>query len=261
MRRNEKWIVLACGLAIAIVLFFGWWYIAIDSWFESWEHRKPRFARAAQLAGPIIAAIAQYESDNGSPPDSFQDLLPEYLNKVPKTGLREHPQFEYTRFSEAKQSLIWYDLGSRNGKPISGLCLNDDGDHAHAILALTLDHNDTVVHARVDRMPEDYELMDFNLEKWREGINRIEMVESLSDYLHLKGVHMKGVHTSVLQEMLGPSDGSRTLRDSPWELRINCSWGWGINWDVFFYWPTERYPKYIYGGSTEPIGNWVYVHE
>jgi hypothetical protein len=34
-----------------------------------------------------------------------------------------------------------------------------------------------------------------------------------------------------------------------------------LNWDVFFYWPTQDYPKTIYGGSTERIGQWAYVHE
>ena len=26
-------------------------------------------------------------------------------------------------------------------------------------------------------------------------------------------------------------------------------------------WPTGKYPRYIYGGDTESIGDWAYVHE
>lgn len=48
--------------------------------------------------------------------------------------------------------------------------------------------------------------------------------------------------------------------NAPWEVRVECSSGF-LNWDVFFYWPTEDYPKQIYGGSTELIGKWAYVHE
>jgi hypothetical protein len=48
--------------------------------------------------------------------------------------------------------------------------------------------------------------------------------------------------------------------DSPWELSIPSSQGF-LNWDVFFYWPTKKYPREIYGGLVEPIGAWAYVHE
>ncbi len=49
-------------------------------------------------------------------------------------------------------------------------------------------------------------------------------------------------------------------RDAAWELRVHCGTG-PLNWDSFFYWPTEQYPRHIYGGSVERIGNWAYVHE
>jgi hypothetical protein len=45
-----------------------------------------------------------------------------------------------------------------------------------------------------------------------------------------------------------------------WELSVPCSIGI-LNWDVFYYLPTEKYPKHDYGGSIEPIKNWAYVHE
>ncbi len=45
-----------------------------------------------------------------------------------------------------------------------------------------------------------------------------------------------------------------------WELSVPCSIGM-LNWDVFYYLPTEKYPEHDYGGSVEPIKNWAYVHE
>lgn len=48
--------------------------------------------------------------------------------------------------------------------------------------------------------------------------------------------------------------------DDSYELRINCSSG-TINFDRFIYWPSEEYPDRIQNNGTQPIGNWVYVHE
>ncbi len=45
-----------------------------------------------------------------------------------------------------------------------------------------------------------------------------------------------------------------------YELRVKCPLG-GLNWDYFFYWPSQDYPDYLYGGVTEKIDKWVYVHE
>lgn len=57
-----------------------------------------------------------------------------------------------------------------------------------------------------------------------------------------------------------PPPSSAEGTGSPWELRLPCSSG-PMNWDVFFYWPTHRYPGAIYGGSVERVGDWAYVHE
>lgn len=46
----------------------------------------------------------------------------------------------------------------------------------------------------------------------------------------------------------------------PWELKVDCPQG-PLNWDVFFYWPSKKYPANIYGGYVEPIADWAYVHE
>ena len=48
--------------------------------------------------------------------------------------------------------------------------------------------------------------------------------------------------------------------DHSWEISVPCSSGL-LNWDVFFYWPSEKYPSTAYGGVVEPINNWAYVYE
>lgn len=45
----------------------------------------------------------------------------------------------------------------------------------------------------------------------------------------------------------------------PWELRVDCSRG-PLNWDEFYYRPSEKYGK-RYGGWVEPMGTWAYFHE
>ena len=49
----------------------------------------------------------------------------------------------------------------------------------------------------------------------------------------------------------------KTIKD--YELKVYCSYG--MSFDSFFYWPQKDYPRYIYGGYTERIGDWAYVHE
>lgn len=44
-----------------------------------------------------------------------------------------------------------------------------------------------------------------------------------------------------------------------WGLYLSCSWG--LADDLFVYWPTEQYPAQCYGGVTERIGRWMYVHD
>jgi hypothetical protein len=186
---------------------------------------------------------------------SLDALVPNYIKRIPHTGLWGSPDFEYEPFTDSQLSLVWYDLGSRNGQPKSGLWVYIDGNPDHAILALTLDQSNKLVNARVDRMPESYEPMDFDLDRWNLRTNRIEMVRSLPEHYKLKGIPLSDV-----EKILGPPDGNRELRNTPWELRIPCSWGY-LSWDVFFYWPSGKYTEYTYGGSTEMIGDWCYVHE
>jgi hypothetical protein len=241
--------VVLCALLYLAVIRFPWLGL------EPWSMRKARFAHAAERARPLVEAIRRYEQEHGQAPASLQALLPGYLPRVPRTGLLDYPDFIYNRFTNTHYSLLWWDLGHRNGKPMTGLWCYAEGDPNHAILALTVDQQQRVVAARVDRMPAAPRKAAFDSGRWRKKEGRMEMVRSLPQHTNLLS---QG--TNAVLNVLGSPDGESTLRDSPWELRINCSWA-GLNWDVFFYWPTGKYPGYIYGGSTERIGDWVYVHE
>ena len=118
----------------------------------------------------------------------------------------------------------------------------------------TLDLQDKIINAAIDRLPKGREPVDFESSRWKAGEDRIGMALALSETYRLHGMPR-----SVFESLLGPPDGSRMAQRAPWELRVNCSTGL-LNHDAFVYWPTEKYPDYLYGGKTESIDNWVYIH-
>ncbi len=46
-----------------------------------------------------------------------------------------------------------------------------------------------------------------------------------------------------------------------YELVVRISPPIGFGFDQFVYWPEHMYPKEMYGGWVERIGDWAYVHE
>jgi len=221
---------------------------------QAWAKRKIRFQEAAVRAEPLILAITAYTSAAGHPPQALGDILPEYLENLPATGLQECNSFEYRSLTHKQGSILWYDLGSRQGQPYTGQSRYGDGDPDHAILVFTLDATQKVTSALIDRMPKGRESEDFEPERWRAGGNRIEMALGLSETYRLHGMPR-----DVFEPLLGPPDGNRVVQGTAWELRINCPTGL-LNHDTFVYWPTEKYPRRLYGGNTESVGRWVYVH-
>ena len=45
-----------------------------------------------------------------------------------------------------------------------------------------------------------------------------------------------------------------------YDLSVSCSWGF-VNFDSMHYWPSGKYPERAWGGVTEKVDGWVYVHE
>jgi hypothetical protein len=100
-------------------------------------------------------------------------------------------------------------------------------------------------------MPARVEQRSFAPEAWRGGSEgRIAMAKSLRD-----DVKMFGQPQASIEELLGPADGRRVTAEPSWELSIPCPLGM-LNWDEFFYRPSETYPEPV-----ERIGTWAYVHE
>lgn len=221
---------------------------------QTWETRKLRFQQVAVRAEPVIVAIAAYAAAVGYPPPVLEAIVPEYMKELPATGLQECSSFEYRSLVDKQGSIAWYDLGSRQGQPYSGLSRYSDGNPDHAILVFNLDSKGQIASALIDRMPKGRKPLDFDPQRWKAGGNRIEMALALADTYRLDGMPRE-----MFEGLLGTPDGSRAVHSAPWELRVNCPTGL-LNHDTFVFWPTGNYPQHLYGGTAEPVGRWVYVH-
>jgi len=221
---------------------------------QAWELRRQRLRQAALNAQPLIEAVTVYSSGTGQPPAALADVIPAHLDKLPDTGIRQCGRYEYRSLAHKQGSIIWYDLGSRQGEPRSGASHYSDGDPGHAILVFTLDATQQVSSAEIERLPKGHEAVEFDPQRWQAGGDRIGMALAFAETYRLYGMPR-----DVVEELLGSPDGSRLVRNAPWELRLNCPTGL-FNHDSLVYWPGGGYPQYLYGGVTETIGDWAYVH-
>lgn len=272
MELDRQQIVRACVYFAAVVLFmpmlvilFGFVFVVLSmpAVFEPWSWRRARFEEAAEKGMVVVDAIERSTTDIGVPPARLDNLVPEYLPEIPKTALSRYPDYEYFVSTMPAPTRAWYDLGSRDGNPMAGPPLFPEGETGNAVLVFALDADGQFLDYALDRMPEEVEDIAFDPEMWRRRESRMAMVHSfLEENLREKTTF------DEMTALLGEPDGSATPKNyilkleenSPWELRIRCPLG-GINWDVFFYWPSEDYPDEIYGGVVERIGDWAYVHE
>lgn len=87
------------------VVFIGCYLVGVP-WGRSvrnseLEHLPPR-------AQPLVDAIIAYEAKNGRPPDSLDELVPDYLDRIPVTGVGNHPNFYYFKVSpESHRGNAW----------------------------------------------------------------------------------------------------------------------------------------------------------
>lgn len=58
------------------------------------------FEQVAVRAKPLIAAIDSYEKKNGHRPSTLEDLVPNYLDNIPSTGMAAYPRFKYREREE-----------------------------------------------------------------------------------------------------------------------------------------------------------------
>lgn len=57
--------------------------------------RSFAFARLAERSEPLVAAILAYKARHGAAPAELRDLVPEFLDAVPGTGMPSYPLYEY----------------------------------------------------------------------------------------------------------------------------------------------------------------------
>jgi len=238
-------------LAIAAGVLFLLWLDHRGS--EPWNIRKTHLQTAAEEAQLVIDAIDRYVRFKGRTPESLDALIPDHIRWIPEPGIPGCGSFKYLNFGSGKISTLWYDLGPRSDSPSPQVGPSIDGDPRHAILLITLSPDDFIIDARFERMPKDAGKLEFDPQQWKKGSNRMGMALQLPDYANLRKMPR-----STLVTLLGPPDGSRVLRDTPWELRIVCPKGLAER-ELFIYWPTGVYPDQIYGGTTRPVGSWVYI--
>ena len=58
------------------------------------------FVRLAERSKPLIESIIKYEKDHRCPPDTLDNLVPDYLDKIPSTGMGESSEYEYKKLSK-----------------------------------------------------------------------------------------------------------------------------------------------------------------
>ncbi len=58
--------------------------------------QEEKFYQMIARAQVMIDAIDSYEKRNGSPPSDLNDLIPDYLSKIPGTGVGAFPEFFYS---------------------------------------------------------------------------------------------------------------------------------------------------------------------
>jgi len=247
LRHGVLIIMLVAGVAVYLAL-------TRHETAEHWASRKVQLQAAAMQAQPLVAAIAAYSLASGHPPATLRDLVPKYLKNLPAVAVDGCDRIGYRTFRNGRTWVVWYDLGSRQGAAYKGTSHYADGDPGHSILVFSLDADNKIARAVTDRMPKVDDQLDFDPVRWKAGEQRLQMAESLADTYRLFGMPK-----NVFEQLLGPPDGMRAIDNSPWELRSRCSTGL-LNHDVFIYRPSQKYPKHLYGGHTELIDGWAYVH-
>jgi hypothetical protein len=69
----------------------------------------------------LVDAISSYQYDHNSYPENLEALVPTYINKIPETGIRGFPYFEYEILNPAEYK---YPIPEMGDKPIYELRVN-----------------------------------------------------------------------------------------------------------------------------------------
>ena len=69
--------------------------IGIGCFVAGLQIRRAGFVSLAERSRPLIFAIHQFEAKYGKPPEKLEQITPEFLAKVPGTGMGAYPEYDY----------------------------------------------------------------------------------------------------------------------------------------------------------------------
>lgn len=94
-RTRGKGLTLASSGASFLVSFL------LVSWLGA-GLRTRALVKTADRGATLIASIRQYEQAHGHPPPELASLIPDYLGRIPTTGLGSSPVYEYDARPDGK---------------------------------------------------------------------------------------------------------------------------------------------------------------
>ena len=76
------------GSAVFVLSFFGGLAWGRQIW-------RANIVRVAERGQPLVDTITAYTSERGCPPHSLEELVPDYIDRIPETGIGSRPEFSY----------------------------------------------------------------------------------------------------------------------------------------------------------------------
>jgi len=81
--------------AILFVLSASYLLVAVPGFMASQSIYRWGFVNVALRGAPLVSAIRAYEAKYGHPPEGLNNLVPEFIDKIPGTGMSVSPEYEY----------------------------------------------------------------------------------------------------------------------------------------------------------------------
>ncbi len=69
--------------------------IAVFCFRLAGKYRMAAFSKLADRSSVLVQAIYKYDEDQGKPPQTLQQLVPDYLPQIPSTSMGAYPEYEY----------------------------------------------------------------------------------------------------------------------------------------------------------------------
>ena len=91
-------------VSVSVVI---WFPLHWNSGMENYI-RNRAYDKAIAKSQPLIAAIEKYAGQHGNPPDTLNDLVPEFLEEIPSSGMKIYP-FTYINVAARREKLEHLD--------------------------------------------------------------------------------------------------------------------------------------------------------